>query len=666
MVSCRPRASRIGPSIGVSLCLAAVLGAQETPRYELGEITVTAARAPAPRSETPPAVSVVTAEEIAARGAKTVADAIEAVAGLSLNDKGPDGAQVAVSIRGSTTNQVLVLVDGVRVNDALSGMADLSRIPAESIERIEVMRGGASSLYGGDAVGGVVNIITKREEAPLKLTAELGGYLPGARVSGFGFAKVQGGFDATTLLDSQKLALSWSPRVGNALLSLSAGGTRAANAFTFVDSNGEKRERENAGLLGADASAGIELPLLGGRLSASLGASYEDKGSPGSESMPTLRASEADFDGRALVRYSAERFLSDYLTIDASMRADWSVVDYEDEDDPSQEARHEVATLGFEAVQEAFASDGLSLVYGLSANYSAVRSDAVGTPARAAAGAFVEPAFALGRLTLRPSIRYDYYSDVSPNDPLGSLAAAFGAAYRLGEGDTLKLNLSRAYRAPSFNDLYWPAIGGAEGDPGLSPETAYEANLGYERRREGLAYDAVAYIRYSRDVILWQPDGSGVWRPSNFGAALYPGFEQELKVRVTPRLSVSACYTFLYSFVLSGGLDLADDKRLPMTPVHSLKAVVSSSGQRLSWSATASVASLRYLKTANVAYLRSYFTLDVLARWKASEALSFYAAADNVLDEQYSIIEGYPMPGTKVRIGFELRPCGSARARRME
>jgi len=642
-------------AVVASICIAARPVAQEAPHYELGEVTVTAARAQAPESETSPAVSVVTEEEIAARGAKTVADAIEVVAGLSLNDKGPEGSQAAVSIRGSTTNQVVILVDGVRVNDALSGMADLSRVPVERIERIEVMRGGGSSLYGGDAVGGVVNIITKKDEAPLVLSFEAGGYLPGSRVSGFGFSKVQGGFDASTLLDSQRLSLSWAPRLGNALLSLSAGATRAANAYTFIDSNGEKRERENSGLMGTDAAAGVELPFLDGKLSASLGASYEDKGVPGSESSPTLRASEADFDGRALVRYSAERFLSDFLSIDATLRGDYSVVDYEDEDDPDQEARHEVATLGLEAVQEAFVSDGLSLVYGLSSSFVRARSDAVGTPSRAAGGAFVEPSIALGKLTLRPSVRYDFYSDVSASDPLGGLAAAFGVAYRLGEGDTLKLNLSRAYRVPSFNDLHWPAMAGAEGNPDLSPETAYEANVGYERRREGLSYDAIAYVRYSQDVILWQPDEAGIWRPSNYGDALYPGIEQEIKADLTPSLSVSANYTYLYSFVLSGDLELSDDRRLPMTPVHSLKTVASGRCERLSWSATAAFASLRYLKTANVAYLPAYFTLDLMARLKASKTFSIYAAVDNVFDEQYAIIDGYPMPGTKLRMGFELQ-----------
>ncbi len=639
----------------VALLLGPAIAAEDAGSYQLDEVTVTAARVPAPVGETSPAVSVVTAAEIASRGASTVAEALDTVVGLSLNDKGPRGSQVSVSLRGSTTNQVLVLVDGVRVNDALSGMADLSRLSVEDIERIEVVRGAGSAVYGADAVGGVVNIITKKSESPLSVRAELGGYLPTARVSGFGFSKIEEGADAMSLLDSQSLSLSWAPRIGEALASFSLGASRAGNAYTFIDANGEMRERENAGLLGFEASAGLYFPFLDGSLSAKASGSYQDKGVPGTESSPSLLASERDSGARAVVRYSAERFLSDFVSIEATLSGDWSRVDYEDQVHTADSALHDVATFGIDTVQRAFIGEGLSLAYGLSASFTLADSDSVGSPWRIASGAFLAPSLSFGDFTIAPSVRYDYYSDFSDRYPLDGLAAATGLVYRASDKDTLKLNASRAYRVPSFNDLYWPAIAGAQGNPDLKPEEAFEANLGYELRRKGLAYSAVAYARYSRGVILWQPGEDGIWRPSNYGDALYPGIEQELKAELSPNLSLSVSYSYLHSFVVSGPLGLADNKRLPMTPVHSLKAVLSGSKGALSWSATASYASLRYLKTANVAYLPAYFTMDALARVELSRGASVFAAADNLFDEQYRVIEGYPMPGTRIRMGFEMR-----------
>jgi vitamin B12 transporter len=622
---------------------------------ELEGVVATASRIPGSESSSPPAITVVSAEDIAARGATTVADALEAVPGLSLNSKGPEGSQVAVSIRGSTTNQVLVLVDGHRVNDALTGLVDLSKIPLDKVERIEVMRGGASAIYGGDAVGGVVNIITKKDSFPLSLSIENGSYLPASGVIGYGLGKTLEDASASSLIDSQKLSFSWGPRFGETALRLAGSATKAANEYAFIDSNGERRKRQNSALLGLDASAGLSLILGSGKLSADLGGAYGDKGVPGSEGSPTLRAREDDLSAKALVQYSSERFLSDLLSLDASVGADYSSVDYADAEDASQDGHHKLLSVAADVAQRAYLTDALTLAYGAQATYSGAESDSVGSPRRLSGGVFGEASLILGSLRLRPSLRYDYYSDFSALSPLGGLGGALGAAYSLDRGSVLKLNLSRAYRVPTFSDLYWPAISGVEGNPGLAPETAYEANLGFEAGSSELRSETTAYLRYSEDVILWQPGDDGVWRPSNFGAALYPGIEEEIKARLGEGFEASLGYTFLHSYVLSGGLGLADDKRLPMTPEHSLKAVFSYTRERFSWSTTGQYAGIRYLKTANVAYLSAYFTLDLCLRWKTSKSLSFYAAGDNLFDEQYAIVDGHPMPGTKLRLGAEMK-----------
>ena len=643
-------------ALGAALVfLCRIIGAQDQPSFELDAVTVTASRISEPSSESPPAVSVVTRADIAARGATTVAEALSAVPGLGLSDKGPEGSQVSISVRGSTTNQVLVLVDGVRANDALTGLVDISAIPLDSVERIEVMRGGGSSLYGGDALGGVVNIITKKKGSPLFLSFENSSYIPMLRVSGFGFQKVEQPATLVSLVDSQKASASWGPVMGDTVLRFAGSATRAANACTFIDSNGDKRELQNAALLGTDASAEATLPLGTGSLSADLAGAISRVGAPGPQSQPTLTAAELDSSARATVKYAADRFLSDLLSLDAIAHAEYAGIDYTDSATPANDGHHKILTSGAEIGQRAYAADGLTLAYGTSFSFAAAWSDTVGTPQRLAGGAYLEPAFTIGSLSIRPSIRYDYYSDFSPRYPAGGIGGALGTAYKLSGSDVLKLNLSRAYRVPTFNDLYWPAQAGAAGNPDLKPETAYEADFGFERRRGTLRYTATAFLRYSQDVILWQPGTDGIWRPSNFGAALYPGLEQEVIARFAERYTVSTNYTYLYSYVLSSGFGLSDDKRLPMTPVHSLKGSLAYEGGRLSWSATGSYASLRYLKTANVAYLPAWFTLDAIIHWKVSKVITAYFAADNIFDEQYAIIDGYPMPGTKIRVGIELK-----------
>jgi outer membrane cobalamin receptor len=621
---------------------------------ELEPLLVTASRIPDAEGASPPAVSIVTAEEIAARGATTVAEALEALPGLGLSDKGPEGSQVAPTIRGSTTNQVLVLVDGARANGALAGLVDLSGIPLDRVDHIEVMRGGASAIYGGDAVGGVVNIVTKKAAAPFRLSFENGGYVPSDRVAGFGLNKKEKSASASSLVDSQKLAFSWLPRLGDACLRLAGGGTSAANEYAFIDSNGERRERQNAALLAGDASIGADVPIGYGKLSADLSGCMSEKGVPGSGSAPTLEATQRDAEAKAVARYSADRFFSDLLSLDLGLRGEVSSIDYSDPEDPSGDTEHRLYSIGGDISQRAYLSDELTLAYGAEAGYDAAAADSLGDPERRTAAVFVEAALRLGAFSLRPSARYDYYSDFSPANPVGGLAGTLGASYEIAQGTALKLALSRSYRVPTFSDLYWPSAAGVEGNPELEPESAYEADLGLALEREGLRSVTTAYVRYSKDVILWQPAEDGVWRPSNFGAALYPGLEEELELDIPGGYSASVGYTFLHSYVLSGELGLGDDKRLPMTSEHELKGVLSFDSASLSWSATARYASLRYLKVANTAYLPAHFTLDVFLRWKASKALSAYFAADNLFGEQYAIVEDYPMPGTKLRTGVEL------------
>ena len=356
-----------------------------------------------------------------------------------------------------------------------------------------------------------------------------------------------------------------------------------------------------------------------------------------------------------MAKYSAERFLSDALSLDASAKVDYVGIGYADPVSPSSDGNHEVLRALADVAQRAYVSDGLTLVYGGEFSYAAATSDTFGSPTRLAGGAYIEPAMAFGKLSIRPSLRYDYYSDFSSNGLLSPIGAAVGASFRFSDSDTLKLNLSKSYRVPTFEDLYWPELAGAEGNPSLLPETAYEVNFGYERKGDTFEYAATAYARYAEGVILWQPGADGIWRPSNYGAALYPGAELEASTRIPGGYSISANYSYLYTFLLSGGLSFGDDKRLPMTPVHSLKGTLSYEGARVSWSATAVYSGLRFLTTANAAYLPAYATVDILMRWEVSKGVSAYIAGDNLFDEQYQIVDGYPMPGTRIRLGTELK-----------
>lgn len=629
------------------LCVTGFVGAQDA-ESTLDEITVTATRIEERESEVSSSVTVITSSEIEARGATTVADAIEATAGVTISAFGAAGAQKTATIRGSTSSQVLVLVDGVRVSTAMSGFTDISTIPADSIDRIEVLRSGASALYGSDAVGGVINIITKKKHAPLTVSVENGSYLPANHVEGYGTGKTANGPNYASLVDSQKISFSAAPSIGEVVLRASGGFTKAANVYTFIDSSDEVRSLQNAGLLSGNAAAGINFPLLGGSLDAAFTGAYKQNGTPGPLSSPTLHASQTDARATAVLKFSTDRFFTDILSLDAAAHAEYADVGNSNTETPSENSDSQLFTAGMELQQKAYASEALTFVYGISSAYDRGLSTEFGTPQRLSAGVFLAPVIELGSFSIHPSLRYDFYSDYMP----GAFSESLGASYKLSDADSLKANLSGSYRVPSFEDLYWPSGSGAEGNPSLRPETGYSADMGYERSAQRLSYSVFVFARYAQDVILWQTGTDGIWRPSNFGAAFYPGVEQELKLEFLNRFTATLNYTFMYSYVLDVGMTLADDKRVPMTPVHKLNATLGYAGDGFSWSVTGRYQSLRYLMLANAAYLPDVLVVDAIVKKILSKGWVSYLAVDNLFGAQYQVVNGYPMPGTSIRVGL--------------
>ena len=143
--------------------------ANEVQEYELDEMVVTATRTMKQIQEVPASVSVVTAKDIERHNVTTIQEALQYVPGLYMNQAKAQDDQIM--LRGMDTPNILVLVDGVQLNSAYNGAVNFDQIPVESIERIEVLRGAASSIYGGHAVAGVINITTK--EATDKLNGDV-------------------------------------------------------------------------------------------------------------------------------------------------------------------------------------------------------------------------------------------------------------------------------------------------------------------------------------------------------------------------------------------------------------------------------------------------------------------------------------------------------------
>jgi vitamin B12 transporter len=168
----------------------------DTVSADLEEIVVTANRTPTPAKAVGSAVTVITREELEQRQVRLVSDALRSVPGVAVNRGGVLGAKTQVRIRGSEGNQTLVLLDGVELNDpSADSEYDFANLLVQDVERIEVLRGPQSALYGSDAVGGVINIITRRGEGKPRLSAFAEGGTRNTAAGGASISGKEGRFD---------------------------------------------------------------------------------------------------------------------------------------------------------------------------------------------------------------------------------------------------------------------------------------------------------------------------------------------------------------------------------------------------------------------------------------------------------------------------------------
>ncbi|HEU4342468.1 MAG TPA: TonB-dependent receptor plug domain-containing protein, partial [Candidatus Binatia bacterium] len=138
-------------------------------RDTLPAVVVTATRTEIPQQDVTTSISVIGTEDIRAQQAETVLEILRSVPGLDVVQSGSRGTNTVVFIRGSEADHVLVLIDGVEVNSTTAGPFNFAHLTTENIERIEILRGAGGALYGSQAIGGVINIITKKGQGPLEL-----------------------------------------------------------------------------------------------------------------------------------------------------------------------------------------------------------------------------------------------------------------------------------------------------------------------------------------------------------------------------------------------------------------------------------------------------------------------------------------------------------------
>jgi outer membrane cobalamin receptor len=557
-------------------------------------VTVTAAAEPLTFDAQSRVVYVVTRDQIARLPVSSIADALALVAAVDVRARGVDGVQADFSIRGAAFGQTLVLVDGVRLNDAQSGHHN-SDIPLvlDDVERIEVLAGAGSSLHGADALGGTINIITRRgtRRAQARLAA-----------GSFGGAEGAGGFD------SGRHAVSASVNRSNGFI--------------------PTRDYRNATAWARTSFSGHRLSV--GVLDREFGANGFYGASPSREWTSQALVS-VDGQRRAVGQWGA--------SWRASARAHRDRFRWDERRPGFAENLHRSYAVTATGHGERRLGESTRLAVGIDAGADWVRSSNLGDHAYQRAGAFLELRHHRGPFFVTPGLRADTYTRFG-----SALSPSIAAGRWFGD---LKLRGSggHAFRVPTFTELYYRDPNHLAFD-GLSAERAWTLDAGADwLPAPAWLLGATGFVRFERDVIDWvRQRPQDRWQSANLREVTTRGVELSARRLVADGGMVDVQYAWI-------------DSEAPALTLLS-KYVLDIARHRLAASGSLALPGRMLLggRVGVTRRLdgREYTLLDarVSRRWGA---VWLTADLKNLLDEEYEEIVGVAMPGRSARLEIAWR-----------
>jgi len=584
--------------------------------------------------------------EIEASGARTAADVVERIPGVVVRGSGPTGERT-LSIRGSAADEVLVLVDGAALNDPVTGEADLSAVPAGSIERVTVLPGARTARYGPRAQAGVV-LIETRAAAPrqaLELSAgSLGEWSAGGEM---GMAAGRTAWSAGGHLR----------RIGGGFDYL-----RDANDPTVI-------RRANDDLDEWSAFAAMSRPLLGGELRARAGWDALRRGLPGLGHTPSPDAREEMGRGRASLgwrRTGAGATLS-ALATGAAQRVRFADpappfgLAYDDTTrvrtgDLRVEAARVLADKGIVRTAGGGVDAGIQHVDAgaLSADAPRTRHD-LGAFAHAAGG------ISIARIPLSLSAEGRVDRDGVTREWFASRALTAGA-----QAGALRVQVANrsSFSPPSLGDQFFREGVGVLPNPELRPERVpseweLATSLGMDLGGAGLTLAASGYTGDVKGMIVWLPDFAFRWSPRNLDVARRGVDARAEAVVPAANLRLAASWSAARITYRQDGHD--SGIQVAYRPAHS--GLLTAAWAPGPWRAelAARYTGLRYPAPAKANALPGFWSAGLgvsrgwrLGRWNAAGALSI----DRIFDEKQSLIAGYPEPGRRVRFDLRLTRAG--------
>jgi len=570
--------------------------------------------------------------------------------GLALVRNGGYGNQSAVSLRGFGSGRVAILVDGVPVNSAQSGDFDLSRIQISSLEKIEVISGGSDTKYNvNGAIGGVINLITVHQPDP--------GLQWGGSLSNQTFYPSAAG---SSYLDTQAANVHAAGATDREFWSLDLTAHQAANRYPFLDEKDQVRLWSGNAVSDAGLAGTLGLNFAEDRrLLVSANGYLGSKDIHGTVNSAT-GGHQNEVNTRTSVVWSDGSVGSDALGTNLTLSHRLTSLDWTD---PATHGVHHLNTWGLINRWDWTVASGLSLQAGGDLDESLLVSNTVGTLSDASGGVYATAQVTVAdRWDLIPSVKLVAAQGLDALIPVPKL----GLVYRVAEGWSLKNNYFRTFKLPTLNDRYWPEDSTSRGNPHLLPEDGMGADLIVEGRVRGaFSFQSSWYANRHVNAISWQPV-AGKWTPQNIGQAIYAGTGEAFQTECFGPLGLRFTYEFLMTWVLTDALTFADNKRMPYKPVHT-----AGFGADYRWGSGSvrldgHAESERFLSALNLTSLAPFFTLDLTADQQLGADLTLFCTLKNLLNQSYSTIDGYPMPGGSLTLGVRYEASAKSSSRTTE
>lgn len=602
---------RIFTFVLIALIIPGAAFAEQT--HRLGTIVVTPSRIASNRGAQGRSVRVMDAAELFGYGQDAIADAIGSTGGIDIRRRGPEGVQSDISIRGTTFEQNTVLIDGVKINDPQTGHFDMDLpVTAADVDRVEILKGPASSLYGPNAFGGVINIITKKPEGKEIAVDGAGGSFDYYRTS------LAATYPASNITNRFSIEESRS------------GGYMPETDFNILSLSDSARAKTGFG----------DYNFFFGYTKKDFGADsfYSNLYSNEEEHTDTrffkldgtIEAGQLKMMPKLFLRRHWDKFQLD------SNRPGWQTnystnYDYGGQLDCSVENRFLDAAYGFELSRDTIDSTNLQ------------------THSRTKEGYYLEvsPKIIDG-LSANGGIRGDYFSGFG-----WQWSPSANANYRINDAVSARALVGRAYRIPTYTDLYYNDAANI-GNSSLRPESSWTYETGLDCRLKGFDISGTYFLRNSYDTIDWTRTKATLpWSASNIGTVKTNGFELSFSImpkEIDKRLPASLLfleYTALDSYAKH---DYLSKYALDYLKQHITAGVQwDILGFENSWA-------LNYKKRVGSA---AYIVVDTkIAKKiikKGSLVLDAFLEITNIFDVSYSEQSDIPMPGRWIKSGTRLK-----------